>query len=94
MIKSRKRQNIINYTSSREINVRIEIYLFLFHRIKMINFVFTILQEEICGVLQKRLHVTDKLIDRLGLELELEGHDGCVNCLEWSETGRLNYCIN
>lgn len=38
-------------------------------------------------VLQK-LHVTENLISRLGLEKELNGHTGCVNCLEWNETGQ------
>lgn len=46
------------------------------------------LQEEINEVFQERLHVTGSLIDRLGLEEELKGHEGCVNCLEWSESGR------
>jgi len=38
-------------------------------------------------ILQK-LHVTENLISRLGLEKELNGHSGCVNCLEWNETGQ------
>lgn len=38
--------------------------------------------------LQQKLHVTDDFVQRLGLEKELEGHSGCVNCLEWNETGR------
>ncbi|PSN32439.1 WD and tetratricopeptide repeats protein 1 [Blattella germanica] len=37
--------------------------------------------------LQQKLHVTDDFVQRLGLEKELEGHNGCVNCLEWNETG-------
>ncbi|CAH1402550.1 unnamed protein product [Nezara viridula] len=41
-----------------------------------------------CRGLQKRLHVTENLINRLGLEKELEGHTGCVNCLEWDSKGR------
>lgn len=39
--------------------------------------------------IQKRLHVTEDLVQRLGLEKELEGHTGCVNCLEWNSTGQL-----
>lgn len=31
---------------------------------------------------------TDSLIKRLGLEFELEGHQGCVNCLEWTPNGQ------
>uniref|UniRef100_A0A6P7FJM8 WD and tetratricopeptide repeats protein 1-like n=1 Tax=Diabrotica virgifera virgifera TaxID=50390 RepID=A0A6P7FJM8_DIAVI len=30
---------------------------------------------------------TDSLIKRLGLEFELLGHQGCVNCLEWTPNG-------
>ncbi|XP_065202390.1 WD and tetratricopeptide repeats protein 1 isoform X2 [Planococcus citri] len=47
------------------------------------------INDDICYVLQKKLHVTDKFIDRLGLEIDLEGHDGCVNCLQWNDTGSL-----
>lgn len=36
---------------------------------------------------QNRLTVTRSMIDRLGLEKELHGHMGCVNCLEWNSTG-------
>nr|BAN20982.1 WD and tetratricopeptide repeat protein [Riptortus pedestris] len=43
---------------------------------------------QVCRSLQKRLHVTENLINRLGLEKELEGHSGCVNCLEWDSKGR------
>ncbi|GAB6027757.1 WD and tetratricopeptide repeats [Chamberlinius hualienensis] len=38
---------------------------------------------------QRRLHVTDSFISRLGLDFELEGHNGCVNCLEWNHIGSL-----
>ncbi|XP_073420096.1 WD and tetratricopeptide repeats protein 1 isoform X1 [Dendrobates tinctorius] len=38
---------------------------------------------------QRHHHVTDPLIRRLGLEAELQGHSGCVNCLEWNEKGDL-----
>lgn len=34
-------------------------------------------------------HVTSNLIHRLGLEAELQGHNGCVNCLAWNEKGSL-----
>lgn len=33
--------------------------------------------------------MTPNLIQRLGLSRELDGHTGCVNCLEWSSDGRL-----
>ncbi|XP_024081952.1 WD and tetratricopeptide repeats protein 1-like isoform X1 [Cimex lectularius] len=42
----------------------------------------------LCRPLQKRLHVTSSLVARLGLEKELHGHTGCVNCLEWDSKGR------
>uniref|UniRef100_A0A8C8IWY2 WD and tetratricopeptide repeats 1 n=1 Tax=Oncorhynchus tshawytscha TaxID=74940 RepID=A0A8C8IWY2_ONCTS len=38
---------------------------------------------------QRQYHVTDPFISRLGLEAELQGHTGCVNCLEWNEQGDL-----
>ncbi|KAJ8373235.1 hypothetical protein AAFF_G00267270 [Aldrovandia affinis] len=38
---------------------------------------------------QRHYHVTDSFIKRLGLEAELQGHSGCVNCLEWNEKGDL-----
>ncbi|TGZ67110.1 hypothetical protein CRM22_004980 [Opisthorchis felineus] len=34
-------------------------------------------------------HVNSHLIGRLGLETSLQGHQGCVNCLEWNERGTL-----
>ncbi|KAJ0183075.1 hypothetical protein K1T71_001051 [Dendrolimus kikuchii] len=36
---------------------------------------------------QSRLTVTQSMIERLGLEKELNGHMGCVNCLEWNHDG-------
>ena len=29
------------------------------------------------------------LINRLGLDYELSGHSGCVNCLEWNKDGSI-----
>ena len=29
------------------------------------------------------------LIERLGLDFELSGHGGCVNCLEWNRNGSI-----
>ncbi|KAL0275580.1 UNVERIFIED_CONTAM: hypothetical protein PYX00_003392 [Menopon gallinae] len=45
------------------------------------------IDDRIANKFQSKLHVTDSFISRLGLETELEGHTGCVNCLEWNETG-------
>ncbi|GLG95424.1 Protein will die slowly, partial [Gryllus bimaculatus] len=39
--------------------------------------------------IQRQLHVTEDFVNRLGLEKELEGHNGCVNCLEWNESGKI-----
>ncbi|CAG0884379.1 unnamed protein product [Cyprideis torosa] len=36
---------------------------------------------------QRQNQVTRPLIERLRLERELQGHEGCVNCLEWSDDG-------
>lgn len=33
--------------------------------------------------------MTSDLVARLGLCRELEGHTGCVNCIQWSAGGRL-----
>ncbi|XP_045535856.1 WD and tetratricopeptide repeats protein 1 [Papilio machaon] len=38
---------------------------------------------------QNDLTVTRSMIDRLGLEKELHGHMGCVNCLEWNYDGSI-----
>ncbi|XP_015113743.1 WD and tetratricopeptide repeats protein 1 [Diachasma alloeum] len=45
--------------------------------------------ESLARTVRRKLHVTDNLISRLGLEKELEGHKGCVNCLEWNKTGEM-----
>ncbi|XP_014614104.1 PREDICTED: WD and tetratricopeptide repeats protein 1-like [Polistes canadensis] len=47
------------------------------------------IQESIAHMVSQKLHVTENLILRLGLEKELNGHSGCVNCLEWDETGKI-----
>lgn len=42
---------------------------------------------ESARLLKQRFQFSDNFIRRLGLEAELEGHHGCVNCLEWSPNG-------
>lgn len=42
---------------------------------------------EINRKFQNKLTVTRSMIERLGLEKELNGHMGCVNCLEWNSDG-------
>lgn len=38
--------------------------------------------------LQQNCHFSFDLIKRLGVQHELKGHEGCVNCLQWSTDGR------
>ncbi|XP_046437062.1 WD and tetratricopeptide repeats protein 1-like [Daphnia pulex] len=38
---------------------------------------------------QSKLSSMKSLIDRLGLDYELTGHGGCVNCLEWNSDGSI-----
>lgn len=40
-------------------------------------------------LIRNRLHAASQFIDRLELEATLEGHSGCVNCLEWSDNGQI-----
>ncbi|XP_057690774.1 WD and tetratricopeptide repeats protein 1 isoform X1 [Corythoichthys intestinalis] len=47
------------------------------------------IQDKRASGFQRFHHVTDPFIKRLGLEAELQGHTGCVNCLEWNENGDL-----
>lgn len=41
------------------------------------------------NVIKNRLQCSSEFMNRLDLDTELEGHTGCVNCLEWSESGNL-----
>ncbi|KAK9874970.1 hypothetical protein WA026_005786 [Henosepilachna vigintioctopunctata] len=43
---------------------------------------------EFANLVKDQCHFTDYLIKRLGLEYELKGHQGCVNCLQWSADGK------
>ena len=45
--------------------------------------------EEGCIGFPRSMQAIPELIQRIGMEAELEGHNGCVNCLEWNETGSL-----
>lgn len=40
-------------------------------------------------IVKNRLKTAPQFIDKIELEAELKGHNGCVNCLEWSDNGRL-----
>jgi len=46
-------------------------------------------EERSCYKFQRELQVNDSFMRRLGLDAELQGHTGCVNCLEWNEKGDL-----
>lgn len=37
---------------------------------------------------KRHCQFTYELIKRLGFEYELQGHQGCVNCLQWTSDGR------
>ncbi|KAF5281774.1 hypothetical protein FQA39_LY17693 [Lamprigera yunnana] len=43
---------------------------------------------QVSTLLHQYSQFTETLLKRLGLECELEGHQGCVNCLEWSSDGK------
>lgn len=38
---------------------------------------------------QRKLSSMKSLIGRLGLDFELSGHGGCVNCIEWNREGTI-----
>ncbi|KAF2343797.1 WD40 repeat, partial [Trinorchestia longiramus] len=38
---------------------------------------------------QQQCQLTSDQINRLGVSAELQGHRGCVNCIEFNDTGRL-----
>lgn len=85
--------SVVNLVYKREIDVSIIVNpirpsheVFMWWVFIYLYFVFS--QAQICRSFQKRLHVTKNHINRLGLEKELEGHSGCVNCLEWDSKGR------
>ncbi|XP_055605360.1 WD and tetratricopeptide repeats protein 1-like [Uranotaenia lowii] len=40
-------------------------------------------------IVKNRLKTAPQFIDKIELEAELKGHNGCVNCLEWSDNGRM-----
>ncbi|XP_058840274.1 WD and tetratricopeptide repeats protein 1 [Topomyia yanbarensis] len=40
-------------------------------------------------IVKNRLKTAPQFIDKIELEAELKGHNGCVNCLEWSDNGRV-----
>lgn len=44
---------------------------------------------ETAKTLANNFQFTGPFLRRLGLEHQLEGHEGCVNCLQWSDDGRL-----
>ena len=57
-----------------------------FFNIKYIPALFQLLS---CGEFRQEHQVTKEFIERLGLENQLIGHEGCVNCVQWSDNGEL-----
>ncbi|XP_063700154.1 WD and tetratricopeptide repeats protein 1-like isoform X2 [Culicoides brevitarsis] len=46
-------------------------------------------QRDVQRIVKNRLQTTRPFLQRMELEAELKGHEGCVNCLEWSADGRV-----
>lgn len=46
-------------------------------------------QQKLPHSFEDDLYIGESLLNKLNLETELEGHTGCVNCLNWSENGNL-----
>ncbi|KAI9555619.1 hypothetical protein GHT06_018134 [Daphnia sinensis] len=47
------------------------------------------ISDSLIPIYQPKLSSMKSLIDRLGLDYELSGHSGCVNCLEWNKDGSI-----
>ncbi|XP_058129120.1 WD and tetratricopeptide repeats protein 1-like [Anopheles ziemanni] len=41
------------------------------------------------SILRNRLRAAPQFVDFIDLETELKGHNGCVNCLQWSDDGHI-----
>lgn len=55
---------------------------------KVVNVAQLITQRNNIGIertVRNKLQSAPQFIHRLGLEAELNGHTGCVNCIEWSD---------
>lgn len=46
------------------------------------------IKNETGKILSGHFQFTGPMLQRLGLEKQLEGHEGCVNCLQWSTDGK------
>lgn len=44
---------------------------------------------DIESIIKNRLQCAPQFVQRLELDKVLEGHSGCVNCLEWTTNGRI-----
>lgn len=53
------------------------------------NFIADRCYYDIEDTIRNRLRYAPQFVKRLELESMLEGHAGCVNCLEWSSNGRV-----
>ena len=54
------------------------------HSSKIIHIIFQILSSR---EFRQNHHVTREFIERLGLQRQLVAHEGCVNCVQWSDDG-------
>ena len=55
----------------------------------MLSLFSVILQGSLKHQYHSQISCMKSLIDRLGLDFELSGHAGCVNCLEWNHDGSI-----
>ncbi len=44
-------------------------------------------QEVSESAFHRRYHVAKFMVERLGMTAELRGHRGCVNCIQWNQSG-------
>ena len=57
------------------------------HRNYSSKIIYTIFQILSSREFRQNHHVTREFIERLGLQRQLVAHEGCVNCVQWSDDG-------
>ncbi len=60
---------------------------------KLISELSTFAQFMSSDSFRENYQVTRSFIDRLGLDKQLKGHDGCVNCIQWSEVRQTSFRV-